>query len=139
MRGGRPDVAERHAKNRAKRPETVKKAPQTPDIQAFESVENADPENFRGSPSGVEDALAHYKAQALKFRNNLTRLELALSRGEWLEREAHTRSCGELGKRLRQGLENLADSLAPRMAAGLVDNAAIEAEIRQTIEEVLGA
>ena len=133
--GARPDVAERHAK---KRGQPLPKAAEAPIRPADDTSLQALPATEAGpAVGGGEDALARYKVQALKFRNSLTKLEIALERGEWLIREDHHRQMGELGKRLRQGLENLADSLAPRMAAALVDGAAIEAEIRQTIEEVL--
>ncbi|WP_294948262.1 hypothetical protein [Sulfurivirga sp.] len=136
-RGGRPDVAERHAKKRGR---ALPQAPDGPErgTEADEVLPSGGASlKTDGTPIDVEGALARYRAQALKFRNSLTKLEIALERGEWLSREDHHRQMGELGRRLRQSLENLADLLAPRMAAGLVDGAALEAEIGQIIEEVL--
>lgn len=135
MQGARPDVAARHATKRGK---SITAAGSHAEQTADASVETAH-EKTGASPVSIEAALADYKAQMLKFRNSLTKLEIALERGDWLVRDAHNRRMGELGKRLRQSLENLADSLAPRMAAGLVDGAVLEAEVKRTVEEVLSA
>ena len=122
--GGRPDVAERHAANRA----AAGKAPGA----AVPPADNTPPPGIDVGGPAHTDGTSRAKAKALlmHYENSSIKLEMALRRGMRFERAAVKREAAGLGAMLRAGIERVIDQTAPRLAA-----ASNELQRRQIVEK----
>lgn len=143
---GRLDVADRHAAARghhipADIPAAQIPAPQSPAHPAPATSALAAPEKSPSGPAAAPVAppaasatpatpdaadgpadesgtsRAHAAATTLHWQNNLLRLELGVTQGAYLPRDALLDELNGLGATLRGSLERLTDQLAPRLAA----------------------
>ena len=126
-RGGRADVAARHAARRgaaipephraADRPATARIAPAPAEIDAGRGGGRAAPQAVR-----------------LRYENDQIKIEMALRRGLRYDLAATGREAGGLGAMVRAGLERVIDQTAPRLAAAadaLARRQIIEREVRR--------
>ncbi len=114
-KGGRNDVAARHAANRggggASGPAGAGSAPSGPDFATSQPLQaDAQPD---GGESGGR---TRYKAMTIHFENQAIKLEMALRRGlryplAVVGREAHA-----IGATFRAAMERIIDQTAPRLA-----------------------
>lgn len=143
---GRLDVADRHAAARghhipAELPAAQIPAPQSPAHPAPATSALATPEKSPSGPAAAPVAppaasatpatpdaadgpadesgtsRAHAAATTLHWQNNLLRLELGVTQGAYLPRDALLDELNGLGATLRGSLERLTDQLSPRLAA----------------------
>jgi hypothetical protein len=140
-KGGRSDVAARHAEKRgAAIPEaqvvaenrTADRFGATANATAGEKSAQPLPEAGGDLPGGT--GRARYKALNLHYENSLIKLEMALRRGLRYPLEAAGREAHGLGAMLRAGIERVIDQTAPRLAVmtnELARRAMIDAELRR--------
>lgn len=112
-RGGREDVAQRHAKARGRAiplpaAQTAPSAPMSPPASASAGEGE--------QPQAEDPGRATFKAQLLGWQNKTLRVELDRLSGRRLEREATLREASGLGATLRAAVERLIDQTAPRLA-----------------------
>lgn len=121
-RGGRDDVAARHAETRGA--EVSMGQPPVENATAGES--SAPPSDGRGR--------TEYKAMVLHYENSNIKMEMALRRGLRYPRDLVKREAASLGGTTRAALERIVDQLAPRLAVMTNDlerRRLIDAELRR--------
>lgn len=126
-RGGRLDVAERHAAQRGRGVSVgVMPAPGAEKATAGRFgglaglVAGNEPAQLDEDGEGEDDdgaSRTQYKAMRMFFENEAIKLEMALRRGQRYPLDAVKREASGLGATLRASVERLIDHTAPRLAA----------------------
>jgi len=119
--GTRPDVAARHAANRAAAmpsPQVATKTQQNAITAASESDD--------GEPEEDGPGIAHYRKVELIAAINTAKLEIALRTGERFPVADIGSQAGALGATLRASLERLVDTTAARLTLAHTNAARVE-------------
>lgn len=127
--GARPDVAARHAAQRAQTLPTTPATPQSPPTDAPKAA--VAPEINLPLDDG---ARRNAKTLLLHYENSQIKLEMALRRGLRYELAAVKREAFAMGAMLRAAVERVIDQTAPRLAACTTvaeRRAILETEIRR--------
>lgn len=118
-KGGRDDVAARHAANRGGAvlgQVLVGNAPSGPDIATSQPLQpGAQPDD------GESGGRIRLKAMAIHFANQSIKLEMALQRGLRYPLAAVGREAQALGSTFRAAMERIIDQTAPRLAIMATD------------------
>ena len=119
-RGGRDDVAQRHAQARGAPipPATPGKRPSGP-IPAAVAPATADatpPATGAAAPDADDAARSTHQARTLHWQNETLQVEIDLACGRRLDRFATLSEARGLGGTLRGAVERLIDQVAPRVA-----------------------
>lgn len=130
-KGGRDDVAARHAENRGA--EIPEAAEAEKNATAARKTRNAsatpDPETGTDQQAGTR---ASYKAASIKYENDAIKLEIALRRGHRYPLTAIRHEALGIGGTLRASIERLIDQTAPRLAVMTDPSARLELLRRET-------
>jgi hypothetical protein len=118
-RGGRLDLAERHAEARGHAVAGVA-TPATPPADA-NSGPRSDDQHAADTQAPPEGSRAFWEAEKLRWQNTQLLLSLDLQSGARIPRGAIQREAHSLGATLRATVERLIDQTAPRLAAATSD------------------
>lgn len=132
-KGGRDDVAARHAENRG-----ASGPPRQAEADLAQNgpfvATSAQPEAQPGGDNPEGAGRTRYKAMSLHFENQSIKLEMALRRGLRYPLDTVRREALALGATVRAALERVIDQTAPRlaiMATDLERRRLLDAEFRR--------
>lgn len=115
-RGGREDVAQRHAAARAAANPARGDENMAPEGLAPFGDLQEQPLPESGCAQTSEDGRAHFKALLVHYENMQIKLAIASARGLRFQRRAVAREAAALGAMLRSYIELIIDQTAPRLA-----------------------
>lgn len=133
-KGGRDDVAARHAKNRG-----ADGLPPHPGVEngtagRFTATGSQPPADPGATPPGEGGNRTRYKALALHFENQSIKLDMALRRGLRYPTGLVRREALGMGSTVRAAIERIIDQTAPRLAVMTDDldrRRLLDAELRR--------
>lgn len=132
-KGGRDDVAARHAENRGAVGQGQQPKAENGTAARF-SATPAQPAGEGNATGGDGNTRTRYKAVAMQYENQSIKLEMALRRGLRYPLALVKREAFGIGSSLRAAVERVIDQCAPRLAVMSSDldrRRLLEAELRR--------
>lgn len=133
-KGGRDDVAARHAENRGALGQGQQPKAENGTAARFSATPAQPAGEGNATPAGDGNSRTRYRAMALHYENQSIKLEMALRRGLRYPLALVKREALGIGSSLRAAVERVIDQCAPRLAVMTNDldrRRLLDAELRR--------